>query len=142
MAKNPSLPTSPSHTTKNKAITMLRTKQWNSSLHNISKKRQAEMASGAWKPKPKTTIRKISKKASSLWAKARRECLETYSCCFLCGATGTMHIHHWQYTRQQRPDLKYDQSNLVALCPRCHNHQGADARFYELKKLIEQKKGE
>ena len=98
------------------------------------------MASGAWKPKLKATIRKASKKASSLWAKARRECLKTYSCCFLCGATGTMHIHHWQYTRQQRPDLKYDQSNLVALCPRCHNHQGADARFYELKKLIQQRK--
>jgi hypothetical protein len=116
---------------------MLRTKQYNSSLHNISKKRQAEMASGMWKPKPRATIRKTSKKAASLWAKARRECLERYGHrCFICGSTGELHCHHWLYTRAQRPDLKYDQDNLCVLCAKCHNHTGADARFYELQKQI------
>lgn len=117
-----------------------RRKSFNSSLHNISKKRLAEMQAGTYKPK-RSAIARTSKKSASLWAKARRECLELYGYrCFLCGATGELHCHHWMWTRTQRPDLKYDQNNLCILCSRCHNHTGADKRFYELQTLIKNKK--
>lgn len=116
---------------------MLRTKQFGSSLHNISKKRQAEMASGAWKPKPRKPLRQASKKASSLWAKARRECLERYGHrCYLCNSTESLCVHHFMETRQRHPEMKYDQDNLCVLCAKCHNHTGADKRFYELQKQI------
>lgn len=86
----------------------------------------------------KSPLRKVSKKSASLWSKARKECLERYGnrCC-LCGAENCeIHIHHWNYTRSQAPALKYDVSNLVPLCKHCHNHNGADARFYEIRKEI------
>lgn len=118
-----------------------RKKQFNSSLHNVSKKRLAEIQSGTYKPKKAYKIAKVSKKSASQWTKARRECLKLYdNKCFLCGATGELHCHHWRYTRTQRPDLKYDQDNLCILCSLCHNHTGADKRFYELQTLIKTKK--
>ena len=118
-----------------------RKKLWNCSLHNVSKKRLAEIMSGQWKPKPAKPIRPVSKKSASLWTQARKECLNRYGRkCFLCGRSDLpLHIHHWEYTRQQRPDLKYDQSNLVPLCAKCHNHCGNDHKFYDLKARIHNK---
>ena len=117
---------------------MQRVKQFGSSLHNISKKRQAEMASGAWKPKPRKSLAQMSKKTASEWNKARNACFAIYGRrCFLCGQQyGELHIHHWEETRTQNPARKYDQSNLCVLCAKCHNHNGADKRFYELKEQI------
>ena len=117
-------------------------KLWNSTLNTESKKHR-EMRLAGLLPKKTYKIAKASKKPASQWAKARRECLKLYdNKCFLCGATGELHCHHWRYTRTQRPDLKYDQDNLCILCSRCHNHTGADKRFYELQTLIKNKKGE
>lgn len=90
------------------------------------------------KPLKRSTLRPVAKKTASLWAKARKECLERYPVCVLCGKKAE-HCHHWQYCRSQRPDLKYNQDNLVMLCAKCHNHNGPDKRFYELKEQIEQK---
>lgn len=91
----------------------------------------------------KSPLNKVSKKSASLWAKARKICLDNYGHqCFLCGATDCeIHIHHWQETRTQNPARKYDQTNLIPLCSSCHNHQGADEKFYELRNLIQKKKG-
>ena len=117
---------------------MKRIKLFGSSLHNISKKRQAEMASGQWKPKPRKALAQMSKKTASEWNKARNACFAIYGRrCFLCGQQyGELHIHHYMFTRTQEPALKYDQSNLIPLCAKCHNHNGADKRFYELKEQI------
>lgn len=117
---------------------MQRVKQFGSSLHNISKKRLAEMASGTWKPKPRKALAQMSKKTASEWNKARNACFAIYGRrCFLCGQQyGELHIHHWEETRTQNPARKYDQSNLCVLCAKCHNHNGADKRFYELKEQI------
>lgn len=88
----------------------------------------------------KSPIRKVSKKSANLWAEARKKCFERYGKkCFLCGATGELHCHHWQEARSQNPARKYDIDNLCVLCSRCHNHHGVDKRFYELKNDIEKK---
>ena len=120
---------------------MKRIKLFNNTLHNISKKRQAEIASGALKQKKRAPLAKVSKKSASAWNKARRECFKKYGHkCFLCGATDCeIHIHHFEQTRQQCPARKYDITNLVPLCANCHNHNGCDARFYELQKQINKK---
>ena len=117
-------------------------KLWNSSLNTESKKHR-EMRLAGLLPKKTYKIAKTSKKSASLWAKARKECLDTYGHkCFICGRSDLpIHIHHWQWTRTQRPDLKYDQSNLIPLCSLCHSHTGADKRFYEIQTLIKNKKG-
>lgn len=117
---------------------MERKKTFNNSLHNVSKKRLEAIKNGTWKPKPRTALRKASPKAISLWNKARQECFDRWGkMCFLCHATDCeIHVHHFRYTRQQRPDLKYDVDNLIPLCAYCHNHSGADKRFYELQKEI------
>lgn len=115
-------------------------KLWNCSLNTESKKHR-EMRLKGLLPKKTYKLATQSKKSASLWAKARRECLKTYgNKCFLCGRTGTIHIHHWMWCRSQRPDLKYDQDNLIPLCELCHNHSGPDKRFYELQTLIKNKK--
>ena len=117
---------------------MKRIKLFGSTLHNISKKRQAEIASGALKQKKRAPLAKVSKKTASAWNKARNECFKKYGHkCFLCGATDCeIHVHHFEETRTQNPARKYDITNLVPLCANCHNHHGADKRFYELKCLI------
>ena len=117
-------------------------KLWNCYLNTESKKHR-EMRLKGLLPKKVHKLAPVSKKSASLWAKARKECLAIYGHkCFICGATGELHCHHWRFTRAQRPDLKYDQDNLCILCSRCHNHTGADKRFYELQTLIKNKKGE
>ena len=118
---------------------MQRVKQFGSSLHNISKKRQAEMASGTWKPKPRKALAQMSKKTASEWNKARNACFAIYGRrCFLCGQQyGELHCHHWQAKRTQRPDLKYCVDNLCVLCVHCHNKAHETKESYdEYKKKI------
>lgn len=118
-------------------------------LNKISKKRLASgvklgfnstFASKKYEMK-KSPLKKVSDKQAKLWKEAREECLRIWGHkCFLCGNDkGEIHIHHWQATRSQNPARKYDQTNLVPLCKKCHNHNGVDARFYELKEKIERK---
>ena len=115
-----------------------RVKSFNSSLHNVSKKRLAEIKSGKYKPK-KYFIRKVSKKRAASWASARRECLERYGYkCFLCGRTDLpLHAHHI-ILRSLAPKLIYDQDNLVCLCQHHHNHTMYDDKYVALtQKLID-----
>ena len=116
-------------------------RSFNSTLRTESAKHREKRLAGLL-PKKTYKLATQSKKSASLWAKARRECLKTYgNKCFLCGRTDLpIHIHHWFATRTQRPDLKYEQSNLIPLCSLCHSHNGADKRFYELQKQILTKK--
>lgn len=123
---------------------MQRTKSFNSSLHNVSKKRLAEIATGAYKPKPRKPMRKQSAKARARTKNYRKKMFELWGFeCFLCGRpdpTGkTLDGHHI--------DGRINGDNpqrIVPLCNRfcgckAHNHNGMDTRFYELKKQIEQK---
>lgn len=115
-------------------------------IRKISEKRLAKGEKLGWnstiKAKAyslkKTPIKKISDKASKLWQEARKLCLARFGHkCILCGATdGEMHVHHWDETRVQNPSRKYDQTNLVVLCRKCHFHSGADANFYRLRDRI------
>lgn len=116
---------------------MKRIKLFGSTLHNISKKRQAEIASGALKQKKRTTLAKVSKKSASAWNKARRECFKKYGRkCFLCGSEQNLCVHHI-ILRSLEPKLKYEQDNLCCLCASCHNHSGYDKKYIELtKKLV------
>ena len=135
---------SPSHTTKNKAITMLRTKQFGSSLHNISKKRQAEMASGAWKPTPRKPLRQMSKKMKSRttnWRKTAKEIctVDGILYCPLCckPITDNYVAHHYKERRGQAHNIDNDKY-VVALHPWCHNnidHYSDD--FYIARTKIE-----
>lgn len=116
---------------------MQRTKAWNSTLHNISKKRQAMGVKGL----KRTPLRKINPETDKKWRETRRDVLRIYGCkCFLCGRTDLpICIHHWNQTRTQAPARKYDLTNLVPLCSKCHNHQGYDEKFKALKVAIERK---
>lgn len=120
-------------------IMITRVKSFNSSLHNVSKKRLAEIQAGTFTPKRQKPLRKVSKKRATSWASARRECLERYSYkCFLCGRTDLpLHAHHI-ILRSLAPKLIYDQDNLVCLCSRCHNHCAFDDKYITLtQKLID-----
>ena len=116
---------------------MKRIKLFGSSLHNVSKKRQEEMASGTWKPKPRKALAKISKKSASEWNKARMRCLANYNYkCALCGSEENLCVHHI-ILRTLEPKLKYEQDNLCCLCSQCHKHSGYDKNYITLtKKLI------
>lgn len=124
-----------------------RKKQFNSSLHNVSKKRLAEIQSGTYKPKKTYKIARVSKKAKKRIQDYRKACFERWGyVCFLCGRideTGkTLDCHH-VFGRINGDDPE----NIVPLCNRysgckAHNHNAHDARFYELQTLIKTKKGE
>jgi len=120
-------------------IMITRLKSFNSSLHNVSKKRLAEIQAGTYKPKTQKPIRKVSKKKAISWASARRECLHRYgNRCFLCGRTDLpLHAHHI-ILRSLEPKLLYDQDNLACLCQICHNHSMYDDKYVALtQKLID-----
>lgn len=113
-------------------------------IRKISEKRLKKGERLAWnstiKAKPytlkKSPIRKVSKKAASLWAEARRICLNRFGHkCLLCGATTNLEVHHI-LLRSDRPDLKYDQDNLCVLCSKCHNHHGKDEAYFRLTERI------
>ena len=115
-----------------------RKKQFNSSLHNVSKKRLAEIQSGTYKPKKTYKIARISKKAKKRIQDYRKAAFERWGYrCFLC--------HRIDETGKTLNGD--DPENMVPLCNRysgcrAHNHNGHDARFYELQTLIQNKKGE
>lgn len=121
-----------------------RKKTFNSSLHNVSKKRLEEMRSGTYRPK-KSILSPISKKTKKRIQDYRKACFERWGHrCFLCGridGTGkTLDCHH-VFGRVNGDDVE----NIVPLCNRfsgcrAHNHNAHDKRFYELQTLIKNKK--
>lgn len=119
---------------------MKRIKLFGSSLHNVSKKRQEEMASGTWKPKPRKALAQMSKKTRQRVKDYRQATFERWGKkCFLCERElpeRYLDCHHI-LGRTNGDDVE----NIVPLCNRfsgckAHNHSGKDKRFYELKEQI------
>lgn len=70
------------------------------------------------KKKP-TNLKKLIKKADSLWSK----CVRTRDGqCILCGSKSSLQAHHFIVTRNQSNKYKYDLRNGVTLCYGCHIH--------------------
>lgn len=128
---------------------MIRIKAFNSSLHNVSKKRLAQIQNGLYKPKKPKSINKISAKAKIRIENYRERCFEKWgTVCFLCGKIYQrnkqgkvvgLDAHH--IDGRQNGD---NPERIVPICNRffgCgkHNHCGKDKRFYELKQEIERK---
>lgn len=121
-----------------------RVKSFNSSLHNVSKKRLEQMRSGLL-PKKRSTLKSISKKTRKRIQDYRAACFSRWGhVCFICGRvdeTGkTLDCHHI-FGRINGDDPE----NIVPLCNRfsgckAHNHNAHDQRFYELQKQILNKK--
>lgn len=121
-----------------------RVKSFNSSLHNVSKKRLEQMRSGLL-PKKRSTLKPISKKTKKRVQDYRAACFSRWGySCFICGRvdeTGkTLDCHHI-FGRINGDDPE----NIVPLCNRfsgckAHNHNAHDQRFYELQKQILNKK--
>lgn len=111
-------------------------KLFNSTLNTESKKHR-EMRLAGLLPKKLYKLAKSSKKATSEWNKARKECLERYGHkCVLCGSENDLQVHHI-ILRTLEQKLKYEQNNLCVLCSKCHNHSGYDKNYILLtKKLI------
>lgn len=114
-------------------------------LRKISEKRKAKGEHLCWnstiKAKAytlkKSPIKKISNKARKLWEETRKEVFQIYGKkCILCGSEECIEVHHFDQTRSQNPARKYDTTNLVPLCKKCHNHNGVDERFYALREII------
>lgn len=109
---------------------MERVKSWNSSLHNVSKKK---LASGQFGMK-RSILRPVSKKQSANWNFARALCETKYPKCVLCGGKAE-HCHHI-ILRSLEPSLKYSQDNLVMLCHKCHNHSGYDQNYVKITRQL------
>ena len=70
------------------------------------------------KKKP-TNLKKLIKKADSLWS----QCVRTRDGqCILCGSKSSLQAHHFIVTRNQSNKYKYDLRNGVTLCYGCHIH--------------------
>lgn len=121
---------------------MERKNQFNSTLHNVSKKRLEEIQNGTYKPKPRTKINPMSKKTRARIKDYREDTFKKWGYrCFLCGRpdpTGkTLDCHH-PYSRKNGDDFVIPLCNRFTGC-RAHNHSGTDKRFYELQKEIEER---
>lgn len=66
-----------------------------------------------------TNLKKLIKKADSLWSQCVRNRDRE---CVLCGSKSSLQAHHWIVTRNQSNKYKYDLRNGVTLCYGCHIH--------------------
>jgi len=57
--------------------------------------------------------------ASKRWHRVRRRILDRDPICRLCRKAFAEHAHHVQKIKD-RPDLAYDEDNLVGVCGPCH----------------------
>ena len=69
--------------------------------------------------KKTTNLKKLIKKADSLWSLCVRSRDKE---CVLCGSKNALQSHHWILTRNQSNKYKYDLRNGVTLCYGCHIH--------------------
>lgn len=115
-----------------------RKKQYNSTLHNISKKRLAEMQSGTYTPKRPKPIRKVSKTMSKRIRDWRKTAQETCTVngqlyCALCGMPiidGMWDAHHYKERRGQAHSIDNDKY-VAALHRYCHNSIDHYSEDYE-----------
>lgn len=115
-----------------------RKKQFGSTLHNVSKKRLAEMQNGTYTPKRPKPIRKVSSKMAKRVKDYREIAFATWGeRCFICGRPAPrteLDVHH--------PFLRGNGDNVVIpLCKKgcgcsAHNHTGNDKRLLEINKVI------
>lgn len=69
--------------------------------------------------KKTTNLKKLIKKADSLWSLCIRSRDQE---CVLCHSKSSLQAHHWIVTRNQSNKYKYDLRNGVTLCYGCHIH--------------------
>ena len=60
----------------------------------------------------KTSLRK---KRSSKWPSVRKQHLEKFPTCAVCGATNKLEVHHIQ-PFHKNPEFELDSNNLITLC--------------------------
>ena len=118
---------------------MIRQKLFNSTLHNISKKKAAQIDAGEIKY---AGIRKASKAAASRWIQTRKECLKRWGRIDALTLEPipegeTVAIHHFCFTRAQSPKDRDNQLNLCPMRDKDHRkHRGADILFYQWREII------
>lgn len=123
-----------------------RKKCFNSSLHNISKKRLAEIRAGTYTPKRQKPIRTISKTMRTRitdWRKTAKDIctIDGQLWCPLCGkmiVDGKYDAHHYMQRRGQAHSIDNDKY-VVALHPYCHrniNHNNLDDFYCARDKII------
>ena len=121
-----------------------RKKQFNSSLHNVSKKRLEQMRSGLL-PKKRFALKPMSKTMQSrvsAWRKTAKDIctVDGVLYCALCGRaiSGNYVAHHYKERRGQAHSTGNDKY-VAALHEQCHNninHYSDD--FYVARDKIEQ----
>ena len=121
-----------------------RRKSFNSSLHNVSKKRLEQMRSGLL-PKKRSALKPMSKKMKlrvSDWRKTAKEICTVNGIlyCALCGKPIVENYvaHHYKERRGQAHSTENDKY-VAALHEQCHNninHYSDD--FYVARDKIEQ----
>lgn len=121
-----------------------RRKSFNSSLHNVSKKRLEQMRSGLL-PKKRPALKPMSKKMKSRvsdWRKTAKEICTVNGIlyCALCSKpiVGNYVAHHYKERRGQAHSTENDKY-VAALHEQCHNninHYSDD--FYVARDKIEQ----
>ena len=121
---------------------MKRIKLFNNTLHNISKKRQAEIAAGTYRPKPRKPLKTMSAKQRAKTKDYRATAFEYRGRkCFLCGRTEPythLVVHHFDCNRNNNSP-----ENLYPLCDKnfgcgAHNHMGKEG-LEELNRKIREK---
>jgi len=120
-----------------------RRKSFNSSLHNVSKKRLEQMRSGLL-PKKRSALKPMSKKMKlrvSDWRKTAKEICTVNGVlrCALCGyaVTGEWHAHHYRERRGVAHSIENDKF-VCCLHPGCHlsiDHNDADAYNFARDKI-------
>lgn len=121
-----------------------RAKSFNSSLHNVSKKRLEQMRSGLL-PKKKSTLRRMSKSMKQRvkdWRKTARDACTVNGqlYCALCGYPindEQWDAHHYKQRRGQAHSVANDKY-VAALHRHCHtgiNHYSSE--FDEAREIIE-----
>jgi 5-methylcytosine-specific restriction endonuclease McrA len=68
----------------------------------------------------------------SQWRELRRITIEASPVCQLCNVRPSILVHHWNEVRHA-PELRLSQSNLVAVCGRCHQLTHGKSRTPKVK---------
>lgn len=120
---------------------MQRVKQYGSSLHNVSKKRLAEIESGMFKQKPKKALRHRTLDKQKKWNKARAECLKRWKgldALTLQPINEPWDCHHaFKLAQHCYGEEYFNQLNLVPIVSRIHRrHSQGDKLFYNWQEII------
>lgn len=105
------------------------------SVPSVREKRIAQVKVAGFQPQQNKRKSHIQKRTKTYYSFRKKMWERDGNACTGCGSRQRLHLHHF-ISRTDRPDLRFEPSNVTTLCHSCHMREEANIKHDRKRKGV------